>query len=169
MSSEEEGAMGPTSVEGNSSLLSKIAELEQEKAAMAQQLECQLALIKQLQQQMADLQAINMAGKQPVQQEQQQQLLNHQRHQQQQQRKHQRQEQQQQQRQQQQQPEEDDGMCLEVILQEEEGNPFNFVQRRKKSNRKKVSATINRKDLKTCRVTNTTIIQGELCAFVVGT
>ncbi|XP_037921380.1 ataxin-8-like [Hermetia illucens] len=135
MSSEEEGAMGPTSVEGNSSLLSKIAELEQEKAAMAPQLECQLALIKQLQQQMADLQAANMAGKQPAQQEQQQQLLNHQRHQQQQQRKQQRQEQQQQQRQQQQ-PEEDDGMCPEVIIEEEEGDPFNFVVRKKKASNK---------------------------------
>lgn len=110
--SEEEGASGPTSVmEGNSNLLIRIAELEQEKVDMAQQLECQLALIKQLQQQ----------------------LLNQQR----QQRKQQRQEKQQKQRQRQ--PEEDNGMCLEVIIQEEEGDPFNFVQRRKKSNRPKVS------------------------------
>ncbi|XP_037915039.1 transcription factor SPT20 homolog [Hermetia illucens] len=93
---------------------------------MAQQLECQLALIKELQQEMAEIKAANMAGRQPVHQqqlihhnahqEQQQQLLNQQRQQQQrqqqqqQQRKQQRQEQQQQQRQQQQ-PEEDDANC----------------------------------------------------------
>ncbi|XP_037906260.1 serum response factor homolog A-like [Hermetia illucens] len=101
---------------------------------MAQQLECQLAFIKELQQQMAELKAANMAAKQPVQhqQEQQQQLIVQQRQQQQEQRKQQRQQQQQQQRQEQQ-NEEDDGMCPEVIIEEEEGDPFNFVVRKKKS------------------------------------
>ncbi|XP_037915038.1 ataxin-8-like [Hermetia illucens] len=100
ISSEEEGTTGPTTMmEGNSSLLMRIAELEHEKADMAQQLERQLALINELQQQMAEMKAANMAAKQPAHQEQQQQLLNQQRQQQQQQRKQQRQEQQQQQRQ----------------------------------------------------------------------
>ncbi|XP_037911943.1 putative uncharacterized protein DDB_G0274435 [Hermetia illucens] len=143
ISSEEEGATGPaTMMEGNSSLLMRIAELEQEKADMAQQLECQMAFIKELQQQMAELKAANMAAKQPVQQQevQQQQLIKQQRQQQQEQRKQQRQQQQQQQRQEQQ-SEEDDGMCPEVIIEEEEGDPFNFVVRKKKtSNKTKVSA-----------------------------
>ncbi|XP_037926973.1 SWI/SNF chromatin-remodeling complex subunit SNF5-like [Hermetia illucens] len=143
ISSEEEGATGPTTMmEGNSSLLMRIAELEQEKADMAQQLECQMAFIKELQQQMIELKAANMVAKQPVQQqeEQQQQLIKQQRQQQQEQRKQQRQQQQQQQRQEQQ-SEEDDGMCPGVIIEEEEGDPFNFVVRKKKaSNKTKVSA-----------------------------
>ncbi|XP_037906168.1 ataxin-8-like [Hermetia illucens] len=65
---------------------------------MAQQLECQLALIKELQQEMAEIKAANMAGRQPVhqQEEQQQQLIKQKRQQQQEQRKQQRQQQQQQ-------------------------------------------------------------------------
>ncbi|XP_037917107.1 myb-like protein P, partial [Hermetia illucens] len=145
ISSEEEGATGPTTkMEADSSLLIRIAELEQEKADMAQQLECQLALIKELQQEMAEIKAANMAGRQPVhqQEQQQQQIIKQQRQQQQEQRKQQRQQQQQQQRQEQQ-NEEDDGMCPEVIIEEEEGDPFNFVVRKKKSaNRTKVSATV---------------------------
>ncbi|XP_037915040.1 serum response factor homolog A-like [Hermetia illucens] len=107
---------------------------------MAQQLECQLAFIKELQQQMAEMKTANMAAKQLVhhQQEQQQQLIIQQRQQQQEQRKQQRQQQQQQQQQQQ---SEDDGICPEVIIEEEEGDPFNFVVRKKKAaNRNKVSA-----------------------------
>ncbi|XP_037921397.1 ataxin-8-like [Hermetia illucens] len=94
---------------------------------MAQQLECQLALIKELQQQMAEMKAANMAGRQAVhqQQEQQQQLIKQQRQQQQEQRK-------QQQQRQQQQSEECDGICPEVIIEEEEGDPFNFVVRKKR-------------------------------------
>ncbi|XP_037922722.1 putative uncharacterized protein DDB_G0274435 [Hermetia illucens] len=138
ISSEEEGTTGPTTiVEGNSNLFMRIAELEHEKADMAQQLECQLAFIKELQQQMAEMEAANMAAKQPVhhQQEQQQQLIIQQRQQQQEQRKQRRQQQQRQQQ------SEDDGMCPEVIIEEEEGYPFNFVVRKKKAaNRNKVSA-----------------------------
>ncbi|XP_037924399.1 ataxin-8-like [Hermetia illucens] len=138
ISSEEEGTTGPTTkMDADSSLLIRIAELEQEKADMAQQLECQLALIKELQQEMAEMKAANMTGRQPVhqQEEQQQQLIKQQRQQQQEQRKQQRQQQQQQQRQEHQ-SEEDDGMCPEVIIEEEEGDPFNFVVRKKKASNK---------------------------------
>ncbi|XP_037916697.1 ataxin-8-like [Hermetia illucens] len=123
ISSEEEGATGPTTkMDADSSLLIRIAELEQEKADMTQQLECQLALIKELQQEMAEMKAANMAAKQPAHQEQQQQLLNQQRQQQQQQRKQQRQEQQQrqQQPQQQQQPEGGGRRPLQLCSAEEE-------------------------------------------------
>ncbi|XP_037911979.1 bromodomain-containing protein DDB_G0280777-like [Hermetia illucens] len=123
MSSEEEGNTGPEENGVTSGLLKEIADLKNERAAMAHQLECQQLLIKQLQQQLASLEETQQQHQQPQQHElQQQQNLEHH------------------------EAIEMDSVGSsaaypEVII--DEGDPFNFVRRRKQNKVKvKVSAKV---------------------------
>ncbi|XP_037906172.1 putative uncharacterized protein DDB_G0274435 [Hermetia illucens] len=134
MSSEEEGSTGPEVNEVALGLQKEIADLKCERAAMAQQLECQQLLIKQLQQKLASLEETVRAGPPAVQQQrrhqQQQQQEQHQQHQE--------QHQQHQEQHQQQQQEQQEALAMdivgspaafpEVIIDED---PFNFVRSRK--------------------------------------
>ncbi|XP_037926190.1 signal transducer and activator of transcription C-like [Hermetia illucens] len=143
MSSEEEGSTGPEVNEAALGLQKEIADLKCERAALAQQLECQQLLIKQLQQKLALLEETVRSGPAPA----QQQRIHQQQQQQQQQEQQEQQEQQQPHQQQQQDQQEALAMDIvgspasfpEVIIDED---PFNFVRSRKSIKKSKVSAKI---------------------------
>ncbi|XP_037923048.1 antigen LPMC-61-like [Hermetia illucens] len=135
MSSEEEGSTGPEDNEGTLGLQKEIADLKSERAAMAQQLECQQLLIKQLQQQLASLEEMVRSGPAAVQQQQEPQHRQQQQHQQNHQQPH------QQQQQEHQENIEMDSVGSpaaypEVII--DEGDPFNFVRSRKNYKKSKI-------------------------------